>query len=121
MRFKNWLEETTLTTDIAKNLAKGHVDVIGAPKYKKKKRKTRLDKREYNIHEKDIIKKLKIFLENRVNETTVSSAIVGSQQTRVTGSYRNIVVLRRQPKPLKFNSLLGAYLPSEEDVEEEQE
>jgi len=51
MRFLKWLKEATLTTGIEKNLAKGHVQVIGAPKYKKKKRKSRLDKWEYTVYE----------------------------------------------------------------------
>ena len=108
MRLLKYLEETTTTGDIAKNLAKGHVDVVGAPKYKKKKRKTKLDRRGYNVH-----------------ETSVSSNVVGSQQTRVAGRYDNqIVVIKRQPKPLRFNKLLGAYLPlieEEENVEADKE
>jgi hypothetical protein len=51
MRFLKYLEEAVLTTHVEKNLAKGHVDVIGAPKYKKKKRKTKLDRRTYTVYE----------------------------------------------------------------------
>lgn len=105
MRFKKYLEETTTTGDVAKNLAQGHVDVIGAPKYKKKKKKNNLDKRGYNVH-----------------ETSVSSDVTGSQQTRVAGDYgQSISVLKRQPRPLKFNKLLGAYLPLLEEPEEQEE
>jgi len=105
MRLKKYLEETTTTPDVEKNLAKGHVDVIGAPKYKKKKKKTKLDRRGYNVH-----------------ETSISGDVVGSGQTRVTGAYDNqIVVLKRQPRPLKFSKLLGAYLPPEEEEMEEAE
>ena len=101
MRFKKYLEEAVLTTHVEKNLAKGHVDVVGAPKYKKKKRKTKLDKRKYTVH-----------------ETSVSGDVVGSSQTRVVGDKSEIVVLKRQPRPLKFSKLLGAYLPPEEEEEE---
>ena len=51
MKFKDWLKETTTTVNIEKNLAKGHIDVIGGIKYKKKKRKTKLDKKSYAVHE----------------------------------------------------------------------
>jgi len=98
MRLKKWLKETTVTTGVATNLAKGNVTVIGAPKYKKKKRKTKLDRRKYVVH-----------------ETSVSSAVVGSGQTRVVGDKREIVVLKRQPRPLKFSKFLGAYLPPEDE------
>jgi hypothetical protein len=98
MRLKKWLKETTVTTGVEKNLAKGHVDVIGAPKYKKKKRKTKLDRRKITVH-----------------EIVVSSAVVGSGQTRVVGDKSEIVVLKRQPRPLKFSKFLGAYLPPEDE------
>lgn len=40
--------------------------------------------------------------------------IAGSQQTRSVGSRdQEIEVLKRNPRPLKFNKLLGIYLPSE--------
>jgi hypothetical protein len=42
--------ETTLTVDIEKNLAKGHVPVIGM-RYKKKKRKNKLTGRDIIISE----------------------------------------------------------------------
>ena len=102
MRFYKYIEETTVTGDVEKNLAKGHVDVIGAPKYKKKKKKTRLDRRPIVVH-----------------ETSVSSAVVGSRQTRVVGDDSEITVLKRQPRPLKFMERVGAYLPpDEEEIEE---
>lgn len=104
MRLKKWLEEATVTADVEKNLAKGHVDVIGAPKYKKKKKKTKLDRRGYNVH-----------------EASISGDVVGSSQTRVAGEYSQLIsVLRRKPRPLRFSELLGAYLPPEENVEEEE-
>lgn len=103
MRFYKYIEETTVTGDVAKNLAKGHVDVIGAPKYKKKKKKTRLDRRPIVVH-----------------ETSVSSAVVGSQQTRVVGDDHDITVLKRQPRPLKFMERVGAYLPPDEEEEIEE-
>jgi hypothetical protein len=103
MRFYKYIEETTVTGDVVKNLAKGHVDVVGAPKYKKKKKKTRLDRRPIVVH-----------------EASVSSAVVGSRQTRVVGDDHEITVLKRQPRPLKFDKLLGAYLPLiEDDVDED--
>ncbi len=98
MRFYKYIEETTVVGDVAKNLAKGHVDVIGAPKYKKKKKKTRLDRRPIVVH-----------------ETSVSSAVVGSRQTRVVGDKEDITVLKRQPRPLKFMERVGAYLPPDEE------
>ncbi len=102
MRFIKWLEEATVAAGVEKNLAKGHVDVIGAPKYKKKKKKTRLDRRPIVVH-----------------ETSVSSAVVGSSQTRVVGDKEDITVLKRQPRPLKFMERVGAYLPpDEEEIEE---
>jgi len=100
MRLFKWLEETTVVGDVEKNLAKGHVDVIGAPKYKKKKKKNRLDRRPITVH-----------------ETSVSSAVVGSRQTRVVGDDHDIPVLKRQPRPLKFMERVGAYLPPDEEVE----
>lgn len=98
MRFYKYIEETTVVGDVEKNLAKGHVDVIGAPKYKKKKKKTRLDRRPIVVH-----------------ETSVSSAVVGSRQTRVVGDDHEITVLKRQPRPLKFMERVGAYLPQDEE------
>jgi ribosomal protein S16 len=102
MRFYKYIEETTVVGDVAKNLAKGEVDVIGAPKYKKKKKKTRLDRRPIVVH-----------------ESSVSSAVVGSQQTRVWSddNDQEITVLKRQPRPLKFMERVGAYLPPDEEVE----
>jgi len=99
MKFLKYIEETTVTAGVEKNLAKGHVDVIGAPKYKKKKKKTRLDRRPITVH-----------------ETSVSFAVVGSRQTRVVGDKHDITVLKRQPRPLKFMERVGAYLPPEEEV-----
>jgi uncharacterized protein YxeA len=46
------LLETTLTTDIEKNKAKGHVDVIGMV-YRKKKKKSELTGADYTVHEKE--------------------------------------------------------------------
>jgi ribosomal protein S16 len=100
MRFYKYIEETTVAASVEKNLAKGYVDVIGAPKYKKKKKKTRLDRRPIVVH-----------------ETSVSSAVVGSRQTRVVGDDHDITVLKRQPRPLKFMERVGAYLPPDEEVE----
>ena len=98
MRFEKWLKEATVSTGVEKNTAKGHVTVIGAPKYKKIKRKTRLDRRSYTIY-----------------ESVFSSAVAGSRQTRVVGDKNEITVLKRQPRPLKFSKLLGVYLPPEEE------
>ncbi len=102
MRFYKYIEETTVVGDVEKNYAKGEVDVIGAPKYKKKKKKTRLDRRPITVH-----------------ETSVSSAVVGSRQTRVWSddNDQEITVLKRQPRPLKFMERVGAYLPPDEEVE----
>lgn len=46
----NLVIETTLTGDIEKNLAKGHIPVIGM-RYKKKKKKNKLTGQEITIHE----------------------------------------------------------------------
>lgn len=42
--------------------------------------------------------------------------VAGSGQTRVAGDKENeIEVLKRQPRPMRFNDLLGIYLPGEEE------
>jgi len=44
------------------------------------------------------------------------SLVAGSGQTRAVGDKENeIEVLKRNPRPLKYNKLLGAYLPGEEN------
>ena len=48
----DWLLETTLTTDIEQNKAKGHVPVIGMV-YRKKKKKSKLTGADYVVHEQD--------------------------------------------------------------------
>lgn len=51
-----------------------------------------------------------------------NTSIAGSGQTRVVGDKENeIDALKREPRPLKFNDLLGIYLPGEEDVDIEPE
>ncbi len=73
-------------------------EVIGM---KKKKRKTRLDKKEIVVHETTY-----------AGGTSAVPTIVGSGQTRVVGDRDGeIEVLTRRPRPLHFNRLLGAYLP----------
>jgi hypothetical protein len=46
------LLETTLTTDVEQNKAKGHVDVIGMV-YRRKKKTSKLTGADYTVHEKE--------------------------------------------------------------------
>ena len=97
-------EDGTVTPDVAQNTTKGSVDVVGGEcpdgyHYCPKRKKC--------IKDEDII------------ESVVAAAVVGSQQTRSVGEKdKYVMVLRRNPRPLKFNKLLGGYLPPEEDDEE---
>jgi len=55
----------------------------------------------------------------KVEESSFASAVAGSQQTRSIGDMNDITVIKRYPRPLKFNKLLGAYLPNEEEDDDE--
>ena len=53
-----------------------------------------------------------------IDESITAGAVVGSQQTRAVGQRdKYLTVLRRNPRPLKWNNLLGGYLPPVEDEE----
>lgn len=74
-------------------------------------------------------KKNKLGPDTVVHETSVvgggyvdgTATIVGSGQGRVIGKRDGeIEVLRRKPKPLRFNKLLGAYLPANIETEFEE-
>ena len=87
---------STITGDVA--LPPGQV--IGM-RYRKRKRKNRLDKKETVVHETSY-----------ADGTAAVATIVGSGQTRVIGRRDGeIEVLTRKPRPLHFSRLLGAYLP----------
>lgn len=97
-------EDATVTGDVAQNTAQGSVDVVGGEcpdgfHYCEKRKKC--------IKNEDIM------------ESVVAAAVVGSGQTRAVGSKdKYVTVVRRNPRPLKWNKLLGAYLPPVEDEEE---
>jgi hypothetical protein len=97
-------EEATVTGDVAQNTAKGSVDVVGGDCP---------DGYHYCEKRKKCIK------DGSVTESVVVAAVVGSGQTRAVGAKDKYVsVVKRQPRPLKFSKLLGAYIPPEEDEEE---
>lgn len=57
-------------------------------------------------------------IDKLILETTFSAGIIGSGQTRVHGDYTQSIVIMQQKEPdnknaVKFNSLLGAFVPSE--------
>jgi hypothetical protein len=113
--------DTTVAGDVAQNKTQGKVDVVGGEcpegMYYCKKRKTCVPK---------------------TNETIVASAVVGSGQTRVWGSSFNLIdALENKEKvvdknddkskenlgrpDLKFDSLLGAYVPrTDTDIDDTQ-
>lgn len=94
----------TSTGDVATNTATA--TVVGM-KYKKKKKKNKLGT-ETVVHETSY-----------ASGTQAVSTIVGSAQGRVIGDRSGeIKVLTRMPKPLRFNRLLGAYLPDYTEIEE---
>ncbi len=73
---------------------------------------------------KSLLRKVKqIEKEKAFESTSVFGAygndnvtVAGSGQTRVGGDKENeIDVLKREPRPMKFNTLLGIYLPGEEE------
>ena len=75
-------------------------DVIGMT-YRKKKRKNRLSL-PIVVHETTIY----------AGGTQAVPTITGSGQTRIVGRRDGeIEVLTRKPRPLKWNKLLGGYLP----------
>jgi hypothetical protein len=108
-----FLNDTTVTGDVAVNNARGKIDVIGGecPKgmaYDKIK---------------------KVCVPSKNESGSVSAMVAGSGQTRVVGRKNNIMpdLKRKNPveiemddptdeniigrKPLKFSDLLGAYVP----------
>lgn len=101
---------TTTTGDVEQNTARGKVDVIGGkcPEgmvYDKKKKTCVPKKNETSVVGGSYIDN------NTVN-------IIGSSQTRVVGSKRNSSMpdLDRKEKKklsLRFNNILGAYVPSQ--------
>jgi hypothetical protein len=112
----------TTTANVAINTAKGHIDVIGGecPKGQKydPKRKVCVP----------IVKEMSVVGGSYLGGTTVN--IIGSQQTRTWGrSNKEIINLDRKNKPefisadktienlgrkgLKFNHILGAYVPDQ--------
>lgn len=94
----------TSTGDVATNTAAA--TVVGM-RYRKKKKKNKLGT-ETVVHETSY-----------ASGTQAVSTIVGSAQGRVIGDRSGeIKVLTRMPKPLRFNRLLGAYLPDYTEIEE---
>ena len=82
-------------------------EVIGMV-YRKKKRKNKLGLPDTVVHETTY-----------AAGTQAVPTIVGSGQTRIVGDrWGEIEVLTRQPRPLHFNRLLGAYLPDGYENEE---
>lgn len=98
----------TTTSDVARNLTKGNVDVIGG----------KCPNGQYYD------KKKKVCVPIKKESTVVGGSYVAGQsnisssgQTRAVGRYkRNIVSLdRKEENPdltLRFNKILGAYVPS---------
>lgn len=96
-------EEGTVTADVAQNQSQGNVDVVGG---------------ECPDGYFYCPKKKKCVKDSKSNESIVSGAVVGSGQTRVVGQKdKYLTVVRRNPRPLKFSQLTGAYLPPVEDEE----
>jgi hypothetical protein len=106
------LSDTTVAGDVATNTAKGHIDVIGGKCP---------DGQVY-----DKIKKVCVPVKNESG--SVSAMVAGSGQTRTVGRKNNIMpdLARKNPETsdsddpternldrmgLKFNVLLGAYVP----------
>ena len=104
--------DTTVAADVTTNNAKGKIDVVGG-------------KCPDGMH---YCKKRKTCVPDKVSETIVAAAVVGSGQTRVWGNDFNLIdALETKEKvidknddkakenlgrpDLKFDSLLGAYVP----------
>ena len=63
----------------------------------------------------NLLDKIDIML---IDEASVVAGVAGSGQTRAVGQKdKEIIVLRRNPRPLKFSKLTGAYVPSDIDTE----
>lgn len=105
--------DTTVAGDVAQNTAKGKVDIIGGKCP---------DGMHYCSKRKTCVP------DTNTNETTIASAVVGSGQTRAVGDHWNFldaletkekVINKNSDKTkenlgrpdLKFDSLLGAYVP----------
>lgn len=120
-KIEKLIVDTTVVGDVAQNKTKGNVDIVGGDcpegMYYCKKKKTCVP-----------IK----------NETVVAAAVVGSGQTRVWGNHFNLIdALETKEKvvdkdddkakenlgrpDLKFDSLLGAYIPkTDTDIDDTQ-
>jgi len=107
------ITDTIATGDVAVNNTKGNIDVVGG-----------------KCPEGQVYCKKKKTCVPIKNETTVSGAVAGSGQTRVVGRKNNIMpdLKRKNPETsvggdptknnldrmaLKFNTLLGAYVPED--------
>ncbi len=107
------ITDTTVTGDVATNTAKGHIDVVGG-----------------KCPDGQIYDKIKKVCILSANETSVSGMVAGSGQTRAVGRKTNIMpdLARKNPEVgksddptkrnldrlgLKFNILLGAYVPED--------
>lgn len=103
-------DEATVAANVAQNKAQGSVDVVGGECP---------DGYVWDAKKKVCVKKSDestVVGGSYVSGTTAD--IDGSGQTRVVGRRDGeIEVLKRQPRPLKFNKLLGAYLSGYEEEE----
>lgn len=109
------LGDEITTGDVATNTAQGHIDVIGGEcpdgmVYDKNKKVC------VPIEESSVVGG------SYISGTTIN--IVGSGQTRAVGNKNNTIDVLRVKEPEKvtrWNSLLGAYLVDDEDLEEEKQ
>ena len=110
----NMMVDTTVAADVATNTAKGKIDVIGG-----------------ECPKGTVYDKVKKVCVPSKNEASVSAAVASSGQTRVWGSNFNFIdaLETKEPVtdkmedkaeenlgrlPLKFNTLLGAYVPKKD-------
>lgn len=109
------IADTTVAADVATNTAKGHIDIIGG-----------------ECPKGTVYDKVKKVCVPSKNESTVASSVVGSGQTRAWGSDFNLIDALETKEPvenkmsdkakeniegrmsLKFNNILGAYIPKKD-------
>lgn len=97
----------TTVADVAKNTAKGHIDVIGG----------KCPDGQYYDKKKKVCVPLKESATVGGGYVAGNSNVASSGQTRVVGSKRGIMpnLDRKEENPdlaLRFNRILGAYVPS---------
>lgn len=110
-KLEKMISDMTVTGDVAINNTKGNIDVIGG-----------------KCPDGMVYCKKKKICIPKANETTVAAAVAGAGQARVWGSKWSLIDTLENKEPvedkmddkskenlgrpdLKFNSLLGAYVP----------